>query len=204
VISRLRVLLVHLDQGVMMSKSIRLASSFEKVQKLKMVLVIVLGVYSAVTTLCLVKVKPKTILIGIENNATRIIGSNDDRLLRLEKQAFLKQFIRTLYNYDESSYKEKVSLAGDLMSDQLWKGEKPKFEEISKKLEGKEITQEVRILDLREIDLDQYEADLELKVKDRLTEVTPKIKVKITINEHRRSDLNPYPYEVEHYDEQNI
>ena len=80
----------------------------------------VLLFYSALTTVLLLKLKPEPLLIGVDQFGTRIIRTADDRLLKQEKENFLKKFLQIYNNYDSETYDQKISEAGDLMSKELW------------------------------------------------------------------------------------
>ncbi len=52
--------------------------------------------YGAVTTVLLMRLTPIPLLIGVDQYGTRVIGAGDDRLLRREKENFLKLFVSQL------------------------------------------------------------------------------------------------------------
>ena len=171
---------------------------------LKRAIISGLVVYAGVATYLLLKLDPKPILIGVDSYGTRIIQTADDRLIRTERQNFLKRFIQGFYAYDSLSFEKKVSESGDLMSADLWDKKKTEFQSLSARLKDSEISQRVEISDLREIDPTTYQADLVLTVKNRLQETKAKLRVDLTVRGVRRSESNPYPYEVVNYDEAEI
>lgn len=171
---------------------------------LKRVLVMGILVYAGVITVMVFKLKPVPILIGIDSYGTRIITRSDDALLRREKENLMKQFISEFYNFDQTNYSEKLSHAGDLMSLRLWNDKKSEFEKIAKKLTDENLSQNAKIVELRQVDENTFQADLLLHIERKLTPTDLKLRIEIQIQPHARSTENPYPYEVDHYDEQQI
>src|SRR5689334_16357817 len=135
----------------------------------KRLLLILLVIYSGVSTVLLLKMKPKTLVIGIDSYGTRVIETTDDRLIRMEKHNFVKKFIHTLYNYSEITFSQNVSQAGDMMNRDLWEKRKPEYLQLSEGLKTKPLKQEVlQVEDIRELDISSYQADIKLKVTKNL------------------------------------
>ena len=170
-------------------------------QILRTTLIIGLVGYSVVSTVLLLKLDPKPLVIGIDSYGTRIINSADDRLIRLERQNFVKRFIQSFYSYESSNFESRISLAGDSMTKDLWESRKSEFSAQAEKSKTAEISQRVEISDLREVDSENYQADLVLTIKNRLQETTAKLRLDLQIRPSRRSDVNPYPFEVASYAE---
>lgn len=160
-----------------------------------------LAIYGVIATVLLFRLNPKPILIGIDPYGTRIIREGGDRLIRQEKENFLKHFLALQYAYDSESFDKRISDCGDLMAEDLWGQKKIEFERVAKQLKAEELTQTVEIKELREVDAANFEADLVIHVKRRLNESTVKLRVDIKIHPNPRRENNPYPYEVERYDE---
>ena len=165
-------------------------------------MVISLISYSATISVVLFRMNPAPILIGIDPFGTRIIATQEDRLLKIEKENLLKRFILQLYNYDETNFDERISAAGDLMSVSLWEKRNPDFSALSKRLKNEPLSQKAKILDLREIDDRHYEADVSIGIRNRLKSVDLKLRIGIELKPSARSQTKPYPYEVATYDEQ--
>ena len=105
------------------------------------------------------------------------------------------------YNYDSSSFDKRISDCGDLMDKNLWDQKKSEFKKLAEKLKSEEIKQTIEIKEIREVDALNFEADLIIHIKRRLDESTVKIRIDIKIHKNIRRENNPYPYEVERYDE---
>lgn len=160
--------------------------------------------YSVLTTVLLIKLKPEPLLIGVDPYGTRIIRTTDDRLIRQEKENFLKKVIQILNNYDSETFKQKISEVGDFMSKELWEKKRDEFHRISEGLEKESLTQRTEIEDLREVDSHTFQADLIIRIKNRLQETVVKTRVDLKLRESPRTTQNPYPYEVDSYEEQTL
>lgn len=181
-----------------MIRSISKASAYQILRKLLFCLV---TVYCVVTTVLLIRLNPKPLVIGIDPYGTRIIGTEKDPILKAEKENFLKRFISYLYNYDETNFDERISVVGDSMNGKLWEQRKAEFQPISSRLKQEPLSQKSRINDLREIDETHYEADIEINIQSRLRQNTVRMRVGIELAAAPRSSVKPYPWEVIAYDE---
>ncbi len=168
----------------------------------KKVIVFGLVCYAGVASVLLLRLKPQTLIIGIDQYGTRIVREPGDRLLKKEKENFLKRFLALQYGYDTETFEKRISDSGDLMADQLWTEKRAEFDRIAKQLKTEDLTQEVQVTELREVDDWTYQADLALKIRRKLTESAVKLRVELRIRPNPRRENNPYPYEVERYDEQ--
>lgn len=168
---------------------------------LRKTLIFGLVIYSALLTIIMFRVKPHAILIGIDQYGTRVISAAGDRLLKKEKENFLKHFLALLYSYNEETFETRISDCGDLMTKVLWAAKKQEFLKLKEKLKTEPLTQIAEITELREIDQGEYEADVSLKIRRKLTENTIKLRVQIRVKSSARAENDPYPFEVENYDE---
>lgn len=160
-----------------------------------------LAIYAVIATTLLFRLKPQPLIIGIDPYGTRIIREGGDRLIRQEKENFLKHFLVLQYSYDSESFDKRISDCGDLMAVELWVQKKTEFERLAKQLKSEELVQTVEIKELREVDPANFEADLVIRIKRRINESSVKIRVDLKIRPNPRRENNPYPYEVERYDE---
>ncbi len=133
--------------------------------------------YGVIATVLLFRLNPNPVLIGIDPYGTRIIREGGDRLIRQEKENFLKHFLTLQYSYDSESFDRRISDCGDLMAEDLWTQKKVEFERLAKQLKAEELTQTVEIKELREVDSSHFEADLVMHIKRRLSESTVKLRV---------------------------
>ncbi len=171
---------------------------------LRNALIVLLVLWAAISTILLLRMKPQVVLVGIDPYGTRLITSENDRLLKGERENFVKKYLAYAYNYSSASFDSRISVAGDMMTQKLWQEKKEEFARISEGLKKHELSQTAKVLELREIDPENFEADLEIRVKTKFQEATTKLRLEIKLRKARRFDQNPYPYEVANYAEQII
>jgi hypothetical protein len=159
-------------------------------------LILVLGGWALVATVLVVRLKPAVVLIGIDQYGTRVITNEDDRLLKSERENFIKKYIAYSFSYSSADFDQRTSAAGDMMTAELWERKKFDLGKISENLKANELTQVTRIQEMRELGDNQYEADLEIKVKNKLQEGTAKIRVELKLQKAPRTNEKPYQYEV--------
>jgi hypothetical protein len=157
--------------------------------------------YSITLTVILLKLDLNPMVIGIDPFGTRVVTTAEDPILKAEKISFMKQFLNHLYNYDETSFDDRISHVGDLMAQSLWESKLEDFKSISDRLKSEPLRQMGSIVDLREFSDSRYEADLEVKIVSRLKESKLKVRVGIDLNQSARTMTKPYPWEVKTYDE---
>lgn len=157
--------------------------------------------WAIVATILLIRLKPQVVLIGVDQFGVRLITGADDRLLKAEQENFLKKYLSQTYNYSSQDYDARISLAGDLMAEELWKEKRKEFDRIAQGLKRQELTQTTNVDELRAIDPSTYEADLEITVKNKLQETKVRLRVEIKLRRKPRSPQNPYEYEVQGFEE---
>jgi hypothetical protein len=167
-----------------------------KVQWLQRLLLLALLTWAIGTTAALMHMRPEIVLIGIDQYGTRLIKDEHDRLLRIEKENFMKKYLTFMFNYKSETFEPRISSAGDMMSEALWSQKKADFQRIASNMKGVEIEQITTIDELRETTEDTFEADLSIKVKTKLHETVTKIRVELKLRETPRSATKPFPYEV--------
>lgn len=142
------------------------------------------------------KNESKTILIGIDENGSKIITDSNDRILQNELKNFLKSFLLTYYGYDEKSFSTQIELASNLMSLELWERAKPRLLEQKEKLTKFPLTQIPDIESIDMIEQGKIEAILNLSIKARLNEQKVKLKVRLSFMKAQRTELNPWGFEI--------
>lgn len=157
--------------------------------------------YGVVMTILMFRLSPKPILIGMDQYGTRVIRESGDRLFKREKENFLKRFLTLVYSYDPDTFEKRISDSGDLMTKNLWETKKAEFMRIATQLKTEPLAQMADVQELREVDDGTYQADLMLRVQKRLVESKIKLRIEIRVRPSLRRENNPYPFEVESYDE---
>lgn len=169
---------------------------------MRRLMLIVLMLYAATTTLLLIRFDPKPVVIGIDPYGTRIVGSEKDPILKIEKENFIKRVLVYLYNYDETNFDDRISMVGDFMAAPLWERKKAEYLSISTHLKEEPLTAKGKVADLREVDETHFEADVEVHIQSKLRKSEMKFRVLLELKPAPRTTTKPYPWEVIAYDEQ--
>lgn len=152
--------------------------------------------WAFIATVYSLRNKPKTLVIGIDEAGSRLITDANDRLLQSELKQFFKYFLDQYYTYNQDTFQERVGLATELMSVDLWEKEKQKLLEIKDKLQKIPLNQfsELESLDL--VDQNRVEAIIKIKIKSRLNEQFLKLRVNLNFKKQIRSEKNPWNFEI--------
>jgi hypothetical protein len=167
-------------------------------------LLVALSFWAGTATVMALRSRPQFILVGLDSNGTRLIVSESDPLLAQERVKFVKEVLFRLYNYDASNYEKQVNSAGDLMSDSGWKEEEKDAKRIALQMKDHPLRAEARLIDLRELDENNFEADLSIYVTDRLIVHEIRYRIALTIGSRSRNVDNPYAWEVTAYHENEL
>jgi len=159
-------------------------------------LIVSLFLWALTSTVFALKSESKILLIGIDENGSKIITDSNDRILQNELKNFLKSFLLTFYNYDDKSYSSQIESASNLMSLDLWEQEKSKLLEQKEKLIKFPLAQTPDIESIDLIDQGKIEAILNLTIKTRLNEQKVKLKVHLSFKKTIRTELNPWGFEI--------
>lgn len=138
--------------------------------------------------------KSQVILIGKTGESYQLIESEEKA--PLETENFIRHFISLTLNFDEKSYKRHISLAGDLMLEDLWEKKKPEFKEMAGFIKKNKVIQSSEVLGIKKIKTNHYEVKIRnyLFKKSILTE-TNKL-ILLSLVENKRSYENPWRYSV--------
>lgn len=160
------------------------------------ILIVSLILWALLASIFALKNNSKTILIGIDENGSKIITDTNERILQNELKNFLKTFLLTYYGYDEKSYSSQIESASNLMSLDLWDKSKAKLIEQKEKLQKVPLTQIPEIESIDQIEQGKIEAILNLNINARLNQQKVKLKVRISYSKASRTELNPWGFEV--------
>ena len=138
--------------------------------------------------------KTQVILIGNKEGSYQLIkeGEKDP----LETENFIRHFLGLTLNFDEKSYNDNISLAGDLMTEKLWQKKKPDFTEMAGFIKKHKVIQSSELLEITKIKTNNYE----VKVRNYLFKkgiLTKREKLlSLSLTENIRSFENPWRYSV--------
>ncbi|MAF89827.1 MAG: hypothetical protein CL674_01040 [Bdellovibrionaceae bacterium] len=150
------------------------------------------------------KNKREVITIYVGENETRLITSEKDPILQKEVVNFVKDFIANYYSYSNDDIKERMGLATDLMSDDLFKKSRDKINEGITKIELRDFIQQARLRKLTKEDNGEYRAVIDIRGKEKLNKFEAKYELNFIIKRAERTKRNKYGLEVAYVKESRI
>ena len=167
------------------------------IRKNEIVLVLLvtsLFLWGVLSTVLAFQNKEKVILIGKEGGAYQLI--ENEKQNPLERENFIRHFLGLTLNFDKKTYRKNISLAGDLMTEELWFKKKKEFTEMAEFIKKHQIIQSSEILSITNQKFNLFEVEVRnyLFKKGILTEKDKQILLSLTGNE--RSYENPWRYSV--------
>lgn len=168
---------------------------------LRKLFVVVLFAWALTASVMLLRLRPQTFLVGIDDNGVRVINDERDRLVAKEKTNLVKRYLSLAYNYESDDYNERITQAGNLMTEALWNEKKAEYKRIAAGLKIQTRTQETKVEDIRLVDDYMFQCDLLITVKNKLITEQVKLRAEIWVQAHKRNQLNPYAWEVVKYAE---
>ena len=160
------------------------------------VLIVSLLLWALVATVFATTNTQKTLIIGIDDAGSRLITDSKDRLLKSETKQFLKYFLDQYYTYNQETFNERIGVATELMSPDLWSKEKSKLIDLKDKLDKNPITQFSELENIDLVDQNKIEATLKIKIKSRMSEKNIKLKVILDFKKNERSEQNPWNFQI--------
>ena len=138
--------------------------------------------------------KTQMVLIGKTNESYQLIIN--EKSTPIETGNFIRHFMALILNFNNESYKRHISLAGDLMTDDLWKKKKSEFIQMAGFIKKNKVTQSAEILKIQKVKSNLYE----VKVRNYLFKrgiLTEKDKlILLSLTKNQRSYENPWRYSV--------
>ena len=138
--------------------------------------------------------KTRVILIGKTNESYQLI--TNEKKTPIETGNFIRHFMALAFNFNNESYRRHISLAGDLMTEDLWEKKKPEFVQMAGFIKKNKVTQSAEVLKIQKIKESLYE----VKVKNYLFKngiLTEKEKtVLLSLAQNQRSYENPWRHSV--------
>lgn len=157
-------------------------------------LIVSLFLWGVVTSYLAFQNKSQVVLIGKTDESYQLI--KDEKETPIETGNFIRHFLALSLNFNDESYKRHISLAGDLMTEDLWRKKKPEFIQMTSFIKKNKVTQSVEILKIQKAKSNLYE----IEVKNYLFKngiLTEKNKlISLSLIDNQRSYENPWRHSV--------
>ena len=157
-------------------------------------LISILFIWGVVASWLAFQNKAHVILIGKTGESYQLIV--DEEQTSLEIGNFIRHFTALTLNFNNESYKRHISLAGDLMTEDLWKKKKPEFIQMASFIKKNKVTQSTEVLKIQKVKNNLYE----VKVRNYLFKNGILIEkdnlILLSLTENKRSYENPWRHSV--------
>ncbi|RYZ89888.1 MAG: hypothetical protein EOP06_08670 [Proteobacteria bacterium] len=173
-----------------------LRSRMYREELLRWALIIALFCWAVVATAVAATTKSQILVIGVSDNESYLISEVNAAHEQKEVVAFLQKFIGRYYGFDEKTFGESISGAGDMMSEDLWALKQPEIQKLATNLKVDPLSQSVSILSLDKIDEGKFEALIRLEIRRKLDVAKVDVRVSMKIEKRERNAQNVWPYEL--------
>lgn len=163
------------------------------------ILVGVLLLYSIAMTTIAMRNIPEFKIVAIEPTGTRLVTDSTDKVIEKERQEFVKRFIRLYTNYDSDSFGETIGHSTDWMSDSAWSRIEQSFKEMKSKIIEYKMVQITEITKLDQSDANPLEFSAEVHTRQIYRGTSKKLSgtLILKLKAQKRTDLNPWGWEVD-------
>jgi hypothetical protein len=145
----------------------------------------------------LLRQKPETYLIAVDDSEPRIITEKNDQVLAKERLKMVGRFLYLYYSYDPQNVNDRIDDASKLMSTALWNRELNAVLSQIQKIKSDDTTQSIKQLyGVKEVRPLQFEAEIEIATKSRLKEGSIPVKITLTLEPRPRTTNNPWGYQI--------
>ena len=159
-------------------------------------LLAVLTIWSISSSFMAFSNKERLVLVGIDENGTRIITSHTDPLFKTEVVNFIKDFSTNLYSFNSDNFIKKVGMAVDYMSSDVWKKEQARIMQLKEFVLKNKVKVNSEVLKISHIKDSEYEVVLDVKEKSKISVRDRKVKLKLQLARKTRSESNPWGMEI--------
>jgi hypothetical protein len=173
---------------------------FQLQNQLIWILIAVLIFSNLILSLTVIKLKPTTQIIAIEEGQTRFLNQEFDEILKEEEFRFSKIFIKKFYNQNFQNLISFKEASLDL-NQSLYKEKEIELREKIKLIENQEFTQKIKINSIDEEDL-IYTFEVEMTKNLRGNESKELKRLKVELLRTPRTKENPWGLNVNNLKEE--
>lgn len=163
---------------------------------LKWLLITALFAWAITATAVAASTKNEVLLIGVSSDDSYLITPENNVHEKTELVAFIKKYLDLYYTFDEKSFGQNISSAGDLMSEELWASKQNEIEKLESNLKADPLSQKATIISLDQLDDGKYEVILQLVIHRKMDVAKVQVRVNLRTEKRTRSSQNVWPYQV--------
>lgn len=187
-------------------------------QYLVMNIVSIVAVAWAITaTIAFLRQKPKTVLIGIDQNGTRVIESRMDPLFETEVVNFIRNFVQLYYSYESETFLKQVGEATEYFSENLWKRNEEQLSRQTESLKKESLSQITVLKTIEQLSVEKpkrgvntdgggspmdllrgkYHVTGEINISARLRRWMKGLDVQLSLRRVPRTERNPWGFVID-------
>lgn len=140
-------------------------------------------------------------LIAIDQNGTRLISRLDDPIFDTEAANFCREFVKKMYNFSPTTFKDNVGAATELLSVKLWEEKQASIVQYKEQVEKNQISLDTKITKIIKASDSLFTVFLNSSETNRFNKIDRSLKLEIEIHRVPRSESNPFGLEVIRYAE---
>lgn len=171
---------------------------------LKKLFVGLLLAYSITVSVLLILNRPKFVLLIQDEDGIREVV-NEKQNERVEQFSLVKKYLPLAYRYNASNFGQRIETAKKLMSPALKEERKSEFERIASAIRGRDLVEcydpTPGKFDIRYVDGDSWEVDLEMHVVEGLKERIVPLRLNMKLQKRERTVENWNAWEIKSYEE---
>jgi hypothetical protein len=125
----------------------------------------------------------------------KVVDQKDDELIL---QSFLRDFVIKSSNYSYRNYKDRIQVAGDLLSVDEWNRLKRRLLSEAERVSARRIRQTGDLIEIEKIEDGLYGLKIQINRIDQNSKPTESTRVvKVRVNTALRTKSNPWGYEID-------
>lgn len=153
--------------------------------------------------------KSETLIIGIDQNGTRIVTEQEDPIFKTEVINFIRSFVSLSYNFDQETFTENAGKYSELLSLDLWNGKKNDILKAAEEIKKEPIQLSTIITKIgKDKDKDGvefYKVYTSQTITKRASTQSLKYLISMRVAKvEKRTKNNPFGYEVTFLEEKRI
>jgi hypothetical protein len=132
------------------------------------------------------------VVVKVDDFGTTVLTEGSDKLVTVETENFINNFIAYFYNYTSDNYDNHIEKSFDFLSRKVSEKYVSKLNSTSDKIKLKRTQQSAFARKITKIKDGIFEIDLVVDRRNESEELTDEYKIRIELDRDRRSLENPY------------
>lgn len=158
----------------------------------KYLLYTVLFLWALLASILILVRRDSLVVVKVDEFGTTVLTEGSDKLVTIETENFLNNFIAHFYNYTSENYDSHIEKSFDFLSRRVSEQYVTKLSDTSEKIKLKKTLQSAFARKITKIKDGVFEIDLMVDRRNDLEELSDEYKLRVEIGRDRRRLENPY------------